>query len=142
MIEVWTAGVSELVVPPEGRSAYSGYVMKTGNKTYRGYEDIGKGKDMTEDVASYNALIHATEKIKSLELDGEKIIVKSSSRALVRQMARQRRVRTERLKSLFYKAKILTSNMDIVFEWIPKRKNKEAYNHIRDGREAGKHFQF
>ena len=145
MIEIWTAGLSELIIPPHARKAYLSYIIEEDGKMIdSGYENMHEcmqRKDMMEDVASYYALIGAIEKIRRQELDGEDIFVRSSSSVVVRQITKQRSVRTERLKPLFYKAKILVSGMDIVFERIPKRKNR-AYKLLIDRREAEKYFQF
>ena len=144
LIEIWIAGLSELVIYPHARQAFFGYIMRKNEKRIdEGYEAIGKGKDMLKDVAVYTALIRVLERVRKLGLGEEKIVVKSDSKRVVRQMTVQRRVTTtERLKPLFYKAEILSEGMDIEFQWIPKGENKEAHIHIRDVRESKKYFQF
>ena len=74
-------------------------------------------------------------------MSDEKIVIKSNSRIFVKQMTKQPRVRIERLKRLFYKAKILAEGMDIEFEWIPRRENKEAYKSIHGMREKERYFE-
>ena len=69
MIEVWIAGLSELVVPPHGRNAFSGYVIKEdGELRDKGYKVIGKGKNLIKNVAVFTALIHALKAVKKLKL--------------------------------------------------------------------------
>lgn len=145
MIEVKIAGFSELVVPPHGRRAFISYMIETERLILPGYEEIGKGKDKTESVAVYTALIRALETIRKKKLSDEKIVIKSNSRIFVKQITKQSMVRIERLKPLFHKAKTLSEGMDIEFKWIPKRENKKAHNLIRGLRERerakGEYFQ-
>ena len=127
MIEVWIGSYSELVVPPNAGKSYFGYeIKKNGEKVYDNCGPVGKVKDITKDVGVYTSLIDALKKIKRRGLSGEKIVIKSDSKSLVRQMTVQKTVRTEELKPLFYKAKILVSPLDISFEKVARWKNKEA----------------
>ena len=127
MIEVWIDGLCEPVMPKYARIACLGYVIKENGKTIdKSYEVIGKGANMTNNVAEYSALIYALKRIKELKLDEEEIIVRSDSKLVVNQMKEEWKVKKEHLKPLFYKAKILASDKDIVFEWIPREENTEA----------------
>jgi ribonuclease HI len=125
MIEVWTDGLCE-PVNPSGTACY-GYIIKRNGKTInKDYGVIGTGPDMTNNVAEYTALIQALQKIKSLKLDKEKIIVRSDSRLVAVGMSQNWKIKAPRVLPLYTKAKILASGMDIAFQWIPREDNEEA----------------
>jgi len=125
VIEVWTDGLCE-PINPSGTACY-GYVIKRNEKTInKDYGVVGKGPNMTNNVAEYIALIQALEKIKSLKLDKEKIMVRSDSNLLVNQMTRKWKVKAPLILPLFRKAFTLANGLDIAFRWIPREENEEA----------------
>ena len=125
MIEVWTDGLCEPINP--GGTCCIGYVIKRDGRTIdKGSELIGRGKDMTNNVAEYSALIRALEKIRRLGLEQEKIVARSDSSLLVSQMKGEWKVKKPRIRPLYEKAKELAHGIDITFEWIPREENREA----------------
>ena len=72
MIEVWIDGLCGPANP--GGTACFGYLIKRNRVTIdKDYGVVGSGKDMTNNVGEYTALVRALEKIRSLKLDKEKI---------------------------------------------------------------------
>jgi len=131
MIEVWTDGLCEPKNP--GGTACFGYVIKKDGGTIdEGYGAIGSGEDMTNNVGEYTALIRALEKIRTLKLDKERVIVRSDSKLVAYGMGvdpstgRGWKIKAPRVLPLYTKAKILANGMDIVFQWVPREQNKEA----------------
>jgi ribonuclease HI len=125
MIEVWTDGLCEPVNP--GGTCCIGYVIKKEDRMIdKGSEVIGRGKDMTNNVAEYSALIRALERIRQLGLEQEKVVVRSDSRLLVNQMKGEWKVKKPRIKSLYEKARGLARGIDVTFQWIPREENREA----------------
>jgi len=139
MVEVWIDGLCEPVIPKYARTACLGYVIKKNGRTIaEGSEVIGKGSNMTNNVAEYTALIRAIERISSLKLDEEKIVIKSDSKLVVNQMKGEWKVRAELIIPLFYKAKAKSNGMNIDFQWIPRKKNIEADNLARIAYESAR----
>jgi ribonuclease HI len=125
MIEVYIDGLCGSV-NPNGIASF-GYVIKRGQVALdAGYGIIGKGKGMTNNVAEYNALIQALEKIKQLKLDNERIVVKSDSKLVINQMKGVWKTRALLVLPLFRKAQKLVSGIDVDFEWVPREENSEA----------------
>ena len=82
MIEVWIDGACEPKNP--GGTACTGYLIKKDGKTLaKCYGVVGKGEDMTNNVAEYHALIRAMKRIWRDALQNEKIIVRSDSKLVV-----------------------------------------------------------
>jgi ribonuclease HI len=133
MIEIWVDGLSEPVNPAWARTACFGYIIRKSGKTiYNDCGVIGKGDDMTNNVGEYTALILALEKIRSLKLDNEKIVVKADSQLVAYGMGRDPsigrswKIKSPRVAPLHTKAKILAAGMNITFQWIPREQNEEA----------------
>lgn len=125
MIEVYIDGLCG-PVNPNGIASF-GYVIKRGPATLDAdYGIIGEGKGMTNNVAEYNALIHALKRIKQLKLDDERVIVKSDSKLVVNQMKGVWKTRALLVLPLFRKAQKLISGINLAFEWIPREENSEA----------------
>jgi ribonuclease HI len=131
LIEAWIDGLCE-PVNPSGTACY-GYIIKRDAKTvYKGYGVIGTGKDMTNNIGEYTALVKALEEIRSLELDWEKIIVRADSRIVAYGMgmdpstSKPWKIKAPRVLPLYHRAKALTRDLDITFQWIPREDNEEA----------------
>jgi ribonuclease HI len=125
LIEVWIDGLCEPFNP--GGTACLGYVIKDKSETIaRCHNVIGKGEGMTNNVAEYSALIHALQKIRKLDLEEEKIHLRSDSKLLVEQMNGNWKVKASLIIPLYHKAKELAAGLDIVIEWIPREENEEA----------------
>jgi ribonuclease HI len=143
MIEVWIDGLCEPKNP--GGTACYGYVIKRDGETVdKDYGVIGTGEGMTNNVGEYTALIRALEKIRSLELIKEKIIVRSDSKLVAFAMGidpstgRSWKIKGPHVLPLFDKAKTLARGMDITFKWIPREENKEADELSRIAYESGR----
>jgi ribonuclease HI len=126
MIEVWIDGLCEPVMPANERTACLGYVIKKdGVVVEEGFEVIGKGRKMTNNVAEYSALIQALERVRSLGLKG-RMVVRSDSKLVVNQMKGEWKVKATKIMPLYREAVALAKDMDVVFEWIPREENTEA----------------
>jgi ribonuclease HI len=101
-------------------------IKKNGKTIDRVSELIGRGEKMTNNLAEYTALVRALEKIKGLQLDKEKIIVRSDSRLVAIGMSQGWKIKAPTVLPLFAKAKRLASDMHIMFQWIPREENEEA----------------
>jgi ribonuclease HI len=131
MIEVWVDGLCGPTNP--GGTGCFGYIIKREGKTIDKHCDvIGSSEDMTNNVAEYTALVRVLEKIRSLKLDREKIVVKADSKLVAYGMGidpvvgRSWKIKAPRVVPLQGKAKILARGMDITFQWIPREENEEA----------------
>lgn len=111
---------------PGGTACY-GYVIRKGEKLlFRRKGVVGTGEGMTNNVAEYHALINAIEKIRDLDLEKERIVVKSDSKLLVNQMKGDWKVKAAFLMPLHRKAMALVRDLDISFKWIRREENEEA----------------
>jgi ribonuclease HI len=87
---------------------------------------------MTNNVGEYTALVRALEKITSLKLDKDRIVVKADSRLVAYGMGidptigRSWKIRAPRVLPLYIKAMSLVRGMDVTFECIPREENDEA----------------
>lgn len=125
MIEVWIDGLCEPVNP--GGTACIGYIIKQSWKTLaKGSEVIGTGEGMTNNVAEYTALIRALKEIRKLELEKEKVLVRSDSKLLVNQMNGNWKVKAPLVLPLYHKVKVLAAGIDLTIQWIPREENEEA----------------
>jgi len=116
---LWVDGAARGNPGPAGAGAYV---------IIPGKDPVGRGEflgDATNNVAEYSALIMGLAFVESLGL--KKVGVRSDSELLVKQMTGEYRVKNERLKSLFIKAKEAETRLDsVTFEHVPREKNKEA----------------
>lgn len=101
-------------------------IKRNGKTVYEDSGVVGRGEDMTSNVGEYTALVRALEKIRSLKLDKEKIIVRSDSRLVAIGMSQNWKIKAPRVLPLYTKAKTLASGMNITFQWIPREQNEEA----------------
>jgi len=137
MLEVWVDGLCEPVNP--GGTACYGYVIKEDGKTIcTNYGTIGKGPNMTNNVAEYTALIRALQKIKSLKLSEQKILVKSDSRLVALGMSQNWKIKAPRILPLYDQAKALAAGVNVTFQWIPREQNQEADELCRIAYESSK----
>ena len=125
MIEVWVDGLCEPINP--GGTACIGYVIKKGGKVLAKISQVvGRGEDMTNNVAEYTALIRALERIMQLGLARQETLVRSDSRLVVNQMNGKWEVKAPLILPLYRKAKTMTTAMNIKFNWVPREQNTEA----------------
>ncbi len=96
-------------------------LWKNGKKIAEISEFIGNG---TNNIAEYNAVIHALSNIKRL---GEKeVIIRSDSQLLIKQMNGEYKVKEKHLKALKLKIDELRIGMHVKFEHIPRERNRSA----------------
>jgi ribonuclease HI len=125
LIEVWIDGLCEPVNP--SGTACIGYVIKRGRqKLAEGSEVIGTGEGMTNNVAEYNALIHALKRMRSLELGEEEILIRSDSKLLVNQMMGNWKAKAPLIIPLYHEAKLVAAGLHLKIVWIPREENEEA----------------
>ena len=125
MIEVWIDGSCYPVNP--GGTACAGYVIKRKGQTIaKGSKIVGKGKEMTNNVAEYTALIAVLEELRKRQLHNEEIIIKSDSQLLVNQINGNWKVKSQLLYPLYREAKKQIANYNLKIKWIPRELNEEA----------------
>ena len=123
-IDVWIDGLCE---PNPGGIGCIGFVIKeNGVAIAQGSCDVGKGPKMTNNVAEYQALIHALREIRRLNMEEKNIVVRSDSELLVKQMKRLWRVKAPLIVPLYAEAKNLAKGLHYRIEWIPREENTEA----------------
>ena len=112
---------------PGGVATY-GFVAKRGSEVIcKGKGVVGAGflgDDVTNNVAEYTALIKGLECLAEKGID--KIKVRGDSQLVIKQLKGEYRVRSDRLRPLYERAKELLRKFDYELEWVPRRFNEEA----------------
>ena len=99
---------------------------RNGKKLYEDCAVVCSGPGATNNVAEYSAVIAALEWL-SANITGEKVTVRSDSQLCIYQLDGSYAVRSERIRPLYKKAKMLAKKFrNIVFEWVPREQNEEA----------------
>ena len=99
-----------------------GVLIKFPGKEIKISKYIGES---TSNETEYRAVIELLKKAK--ELNVERLLILGSSDLVINQLNGRYRIRNEKLKKLFNEVKDLEKNFkEVRYEWIPKRKNKEA----------------
>jgi ribonuclease HI len=130
MIEIWIDGLCQPVNP--GGTACYGYIIKRNRKAVdKNCGVIGIGKNMTNNVAEYTALICALREVKRQRLqnelvENELVVIKSDSKLLVNQMNRKWKVKAPLIKPLYKQANDLAALLNYRIEWVPREENQEA----------------
>lgn len=96
-------------------------IYKDNQKIHEQSQFIGNG---TNNIAEYRAVISALEYIGSICLVSEKILIKSDSQLLVRQLNGEYKVRDKTLFQLYQKIK--SFKLNISFVHIDRELNTEA----------------
>jgi ribonuclease HI len=91
---------------------------------------IGRGKDMSNNLAEYHAVIEALEWIKEIEPTAE-IEVRTDSQLVVSQINGTLACRAAHLCQLRDKAALLLSETRAKLTWIPREQNKHADAHSK-----------
>jgi ribonuclease HI len=98
-------------------------------------EEAGRLGTATNNYAEYTALIRALE--RAAELGGQRLLVRSDSELLVKQMNGEYRVKNEQLKVLHDQAQRLRRSFaSVTLEHVPRVENSEAdrlCNEVLDG---------
>lgn len=131
MIKIWCDGLCEPAYKggprnPNGCACYGYVILLENNTKVTGYDTIGAGKGMSNNVAEYTALIEALRKCIELGYGGEEIHIYSDSQLVVHQLNNSWRVKSPNIIPLWKKAMELCNNRDIKIEWIPREQNVEA----------------
>lgn len=121
---VWTDGGARGNPGPAGYGA----VVKdeTGQTLAELNEYLG---ETTNNIAEYNGLVAALERVKLLA-EGQPVcvVVKMDSELIVKQMNGEYKIKNEGLKPLFWRIRQLIVELggQVSFTHIPRRENKEA----------------
>lgn len=128
-------GDQEIIIHTDGGSrgnpgpAACAFVVEEKNKIiFEGYKFLGKA---TNNVAEYNGVILALEWINresGIVNQESGITFLMDSELIVRQLNGIYRVKDEELQKLFFQVKklIVESKTKIIFQHVPREKNKEA----------------
>ena len=126
MISVYIDGLCK-PVNPNGVATYGFVVYEDGKKISQKYDVVGEGDGMSNNLAEYAALCNALKLLIALNLNIEKILVKSDSKLLVNQMNGIWKHNKGYYTSKYYEAKkIVKLFRNILFIWIPREENGEA----------------
>jgi ribonuclease HI len=94
----------------------------------------------TNNVAEYTALVRALE--RAAELGGKRLLIRSDSELLVKQMNGEYRVKNEQLRDLYEEANELRRRFAAVtITHVPRAQNSHAdrlCNEVLDGKQVGK----
>jgi ribonuclease HI len=111
-------------------------MKENGRIIARGSKVVGKGKEMTTNVAEYLALTNALSDVKALGLENANILVKSDSQLIVYQIIGKNSIKAPSLKSYYREAMNLVLSLDAKLEWIPREENEEADQLARQAYES------
>ena len=137
-IVVYVDGLCEPVNP--GGTATYGYVIRNddGRDIARKSGVVGKGPEMSNNVAEYAALCEALRFLISEKLARLPIEIRSDSRLVVNQMKGEWKFHKGLYAQKYRDAKALATQFDRVkFGWIPREENKEADALSREAYGAG-----
>lgn len=99
-------------------------------------EEAGRLGTATNNVAEYTALVRALG--RAAELGGKRLVVRSDSELLVKQMRGEYKVKNAALKELYDEAKELVAQFDTVtLQHVRREQNRQAdklCNDVLDGR--------
>ena len=128
MIEVFFDGLCQ-PVNPGGIACYALVVKRDGEIVHSAYGVAGEpfSKDSTNNVAEYTALAKALEWLIASKLNHEKLVLKSDSQLVVRQLAGEYKIKSKRIIPLYKQVLILRSKFqDVEIKWVPREQNKDA----------------
>jgi ribonuclease HI len=118
-----------------GPAAYAFVIVRDGQPPV---EESGCLGDATNNVAEYTALVKALE--RAAELGGDRLIIRSDSELLVKQMNGQYRVKHPQLRILHDRAKQLSDQLaSVTIRHVPRAHNSHAdrlCNEALDGKPA------
>jgi ribonuclease HI len=105
-----------------GPAAYAFVLSHDGEPVLEEAACLGQA---TNNVAEYTAVVKALEKAK--ELGGQRVVIKSDSELMVKQMTGAYKVRNEGLLPLYEQARRLVRGFDDVqFQHVRREENKDA----------------
>jgi ribonuclease HI len=105
-----------------GPAAYAYVIVRDGHAVL---EEAGCLGTATNNVAEYTALVKALE--RAAELGGKRVLIRSDSELLVKQMSGEYRVKNDQLRELYNDAQQLSKQFDNVsIRHVPRSENGEA----------------
>lgn len=124
IIEIWIDGSCAPINP--GGTGSIGYIIKeNGQIISQCSEVVGKGKEMTTNVAEYLGLINALDEVKIHGLANANIFVKSDSQLIVYQIIGKNRIKAPSLKPYYRQAMSLVMALDPNLNGFPEKKMKK-----------------
>jgi ribonuclease HI len=116
-----------------GPAAYAFVIVRDGQPPVEAAGCLGEA---TNNVAEYTALIKALE--RAIELGGKRLVIRSDSELLVKQMNGQYRVKNPQLRVLHEQANRLTDQFaSVTIRHVPREENTHAdrlYNEALDAK--------
>ena len=110
---------------PGGHGTY-GYYIEAESGCYAGRGYLGRGPDITNNVAEYTSLIKGLEKLLELNIK-DRVTVYGDSQLAIRQMNGDYAVNSPRIIPLYEEACDLSDEFhDIAFEWLERERNLKA----------------
>jgi ribonuclease HI len=105
-----------------GPAAYAFVIARDGQAVIEEAGCLGK---TTNNFAEYTALVRALE--RAAELGGERLVIRSDSELLVKQMNGQYKVKNEQLKELYDEARALLKRFQLVtIQHVRRAENSQA----------------
>jgi ribonuclease HI len=113
--------------PNPGGAAGYGFVVFAGlRRLHAEAGAVGRGPEMTSNVAEYTALIRALEHLRPSLAAGDSVEIRADSELLVRQLNRVYAVRAAHIARLFARATALLESLDWKALHVPREDNFEA----------------
>lgn len=111
---------------PDGVASYGFIIEVDGFKVKEEYGVVGH-ENVSNNVAEYAALIRALQWLKINGVKPDKVVVKSDSQLLIKQLKGQYAVKSPRLIPLYREVKELAKDLpSIEYHWIPRGENEDA----------------
>jgi ribonuclease HI len=105
-----------------GPAAFAYVIARDGQPVI---EEAGCLGSATNNVAEYTALVNALQ--RAAELGGKRLLIRSDSELLVKQMNGEYRVKNEQLRELYDQARQLLKHFDtVMLRHVPRSENSEA----------------
>jgi ribonuclease HI len=131
---VYTINIDGAARGNPGPAAYA-YVISADGKPP--IEESGRLGDATNNVAEYTALVRALE--RATQLHAARLLIRSDSELLVKQMNGEYRVKNPHLQSLYEEANRLRSRFDLVsFTHVRREQNRRADELCNEALDGGK----
>ncbi len=111
---------------PHGVGTYGYVIYSHGKKVREDCGFIGKGPNMTNNVAEYTAVVEALSWAHSHALLKGKVVVKGDSQLVIRQLQGSYKVKSGTSKKFFPVIKELAKGVKIMYEWVAREENTEA----------------
>ncbi len=110
-----------------GGIATWGYVVEVDGMEYTPSGVVGEGEGMTNNVAEYQAIIHALQWLDKGEYKGRRVRMFTDSRLVVNQLTNQWAVNAPHILALWNEAKVLLRRVGHVdLRWCPREQNEKA----------------